>query len=77
MDVSINKAVKEFLHGKFQSWYSDQVFKKISEGKADDQLVDLRMSIVKPLGERWLIDMYDHMKSKPEIITSGFQGSSI
>ena len=51
--------------------------KKISEGKADDQLVDLRMGVVKPLSVCWLIDMYDHMKSKSEIITNGFRGSSI
>ena len=29
LDISINKKVKEFLHGKFQSWYSDQLCKKI------------------------------------------------
>ena len=76
LDVSVNKAVKEFLCAKFQSWYSDQICKKVSEGGADN-LVDVRMSVVKPLGAHWLIELYEHMKSKPEIIVSGFRGSGI
>lgn len=77
MDSSVNKAVKEFIRGKFQSWYSDQLCKKISEGKSDEHLVDLKMNVVKPLSAHWLIALYEHMKSKPEIIKNGFLGSGI
>ncbi len=70
----MNKAVKEFLRGKFQSWYSDQVCSDLADG-GTEKLVDLRLSVVKPLGAQWLIDVYDYMKSKPEIIVNGFRGS--
>ena len=73
LDVSVNKAVKEFLRGKFQSLYSNQICKRVSEDGAD-KLVDVRMSVVKSLGARWLIELYEHMKSKPEIIVMVFMG---
>ena len=39
--------------------------------------VDLRLSIVKPLGARWIVKVYDYMKSNPEIIRNGFKGAGI
>lgn len=33
LDISVNKAVKEFLHGKFQQWYSDEVRKQIEKAE--------------------------------------------
>ena len=35
--------------------------------------IDLRLSVVKPEGARWMIAMYDYLKSKPEIISNGFK----
>ena len=52
MDLSINKAVKEFMRGKFQMWYAVEVEKKLQLG-VDElalELPDLRMSVMKPLG---------------------------
>lgn len=36
------------------------------------QPVDLRMSIVKPLGAKWMMNLYDYMKLKPDDIRNGF-----
>jgi len=30
------------------------------------------MSIVKPLGAKWLHDLYDYMLAKPEMIINGY-----
>ena len=63
LDISVNKAVKEFLHSKFQSWYAAQICSQLAIGgqhKGADETVDLAVSIVKPLGARWLMEMYDH-----------------
>ena len=33
LDISVNKAVKDFLHGEFQSWYADQVKIQLQNGR--------------------------------------------
>jgi len=56
LDVSVNKAAKELLCSQFQEWYSEQICQQLKNG--DDsalQPVDLRMSIVKPLGAKWMM----------------------
>ena len=37
LDLSVNKPFKDHLRHKFQSWYADQVFKELQEGKNPDQ----------------------------------------
>ena len=54
LDISVNKPAKEFLHQKFCTWYAHSVCAQM-EGKAAKEPVDLRMSMVKPLGARWLV----------------------
>ena len=39
--------------------------------------VDLKLSIVKPLGAQWMIELYNHLKSHPEIIQNGFRAAGI
>lgn len=71
LDLSINKAAKEFLRNQFQQWYASQVCLQL-EGKAEMEPIDLRMSIIKPLGAKWLVSLYDYLKSKPSMIINGF-----
>ena len=79
LDVSVNKAAKEFLRRKFQQWYSDQVYTQIKNGTSEKAAVnvDLKLSIIKPLGAQWLIDLYDYFKSNTDIIQNGFKGAGI
>ena len=78
LDISVNKAAKEFLRGQFQEWYSKQICHQLQEGnESTPQPVDLRMSIIKPLGAKWMISLYDYMKSKPDIIKNGFRHAGI
>ena len=51
LDLSVNKAAKEFLCGKFQEWYAMQIFNQ-RRGKVEKKPVDLRLSKVKLLGGR-------------------------
>ena len=62
--VSVNKSVKEFLRQKFHSWYAECVSTQLNGTKAKEP-VDLCLSVVKPLGAKWLVDLYDYMKTKP------------
>ena len=73
LDISVNKAAKEFLRRQFQEWYSEQICKQLHGSKENVvQPVDLRLSIVKPLGAKWIVGLYDYMKSKPNIIRMAF-----
>ena len=76
LDVSVNKSVKEFLRQKFHSWYANSVSTQL-DGTKPRQPVDLRLSVVKPLGAKWLVDLFDYMKTKPEIIRNGFKEAGI
>jgi len=69
LDVSVNKPAKEFLREKFQDWYASQI---IDQFDKDMQQVDMRLSIMKPLGARWLIDLYNHICANPTFIVNGF-----
>ena len=75
MDVSVNKAAKDFLCQRFREWYASQICQQIDEG--DSSAVDLRLNVVKPLGAQWMIQLYDYLKLHPEVIKNGFKGAGI
>ena len=72
LDISVNKAVKDFLRSKFQEWFAKQVKSQLS-GETAIAPIDLQLSVVKPKGARCMIFMYDYVKGKPEIISNGFK----
>ena len=57
MDLSVNKSVKEFMRNKFQEWYASEVQKQLDQGVEEYTPVDLRVSIMKPLGACWLVSV--------------------
>ena len=76
LDLSVNKAAKEFLRKKFQNWYATQVCAQL-DGKLEKEAIDLRLSVMKSLGAKWLIELYDYLKSKPDTIKNGFKEAGI
>jgi len=72
LDISVNKAVKEFLHGRFQEWYSKQVCSQL-KGEKEISPIDLRLSTLKPLGAAWMIAAHEYVTRKPGIISNGFK----
>lgn len=75
LDVSVNKAAKEFLWRKFHDWYAQKICAQLEEQTIAP--VDLWLSVVKPVGARWMVELYDYFKAKPEIIVNGFKGAGI
>ena len=76
MDLSVNKAVKDFLRQKFMEWYSTQVMEKLS--KNDSQVaINFKLSTMKPLGVKWLIELFDYLKTNNSIIKNGFKAAEI
>jgi tellurite resistance protein len=76
LDVSANKPAKEFLRSKFQAWYADKIASQLEEAKVIEP-VNLKLSIMKPIGAKWMIQLFDYFKTKPEIIQNGFKGAGI
>ena len=76
LDLSVNKTAKDFLRKCFQKWYALQVCSQL-EGKTSKEPVDLRLSVMKPLGAKWLVELNDYMKGKPDIIKNGFKEAGI
>ena len=56
--------------------YATQICDQLKAGDAN-KFVDLKLSIMKPLGAKWMVSMYDYFLSKPEIIRNGFKGAGI
>lgn len=76
LDVSVNQATKDFIWGKFESWSADRIMAQQKRGQ-DIQSFDLRLSVVKPIGAQWMIDLYDYLKGNATIITHGFKNVGI
>ena len=75
LDISVNKAVKAFLRSQFQDWYAMCMCQQMRLHSYEKQplvTVDLKMSIVKPLGVQWMLNVYKYMTSRPDIIKNGF-----
>ena len=75
-DLSVNKSVKAHLWSEFQSWYAREVCAQL-QGCSERKPVDLKLSVVKPLGAAWMKSAYDYVKCKPDIIQNGFKGAGI
>ena len=63
MDLSVNKAAKEF--------------KQLDKGTEEHTPVDLKMSIMKPLGARWLVSLHDYLQENDSIIKNGFKAAGV
>ena len=77
MDLSINKAAKEFMRSRFREWYATEVHRQLEEGSKQISPVDLRMSTMKPLGARWLVSLYDYIKQQNSLVLNGFKADGI
>ena len=81
LDISVNKAAKEFLQRQFQDWYTTKICSQVHQCEMQDsstiQPVDLSLAVVKPLGARWMIKLFDYMKQNPNIIRNGFNKAGI
>ena len=73
MDVSINKPIKDHMRSLFQKWYAHQM--KLQNGNHEP--VDLRLSVLKPLGAQWFITAFLHIRANPSIIKNGLLKAGI
>ena len=78
LDISINQSAKKFISNKFNAWYADRVSKQLSNGVAPgDVKVSLKLSDLKPLHARWIVEIYNHLKHQNDSIIKSFDAAEI
>lgn len=78
LDLSVNKPAKDFLRGKFGTWYATLVQKELDAGKGPSEIkVDMSMAVIKEVSATWLTGLYDHLCSSQDIIKNGFRKAGI
>ena len=73
LDLSVNKAAKDFLRGQFREWYAKQVCSQLDGQNA----IDLRLSVLKPLGAAWINSMHAYITNNPSLVINGFKEAGI
>ena len=63
-----------FLRSRFQDWFAQQVAAQ-KRGEKPVEPVDLRLSMMKPLGAQWMVELFDHYKAKSSVICSDFKAA--
>ena len=59
-----NGYVKRMMKNKFTLWYADQIDQALDAGAALSNIeVSLKLSTVKPVHAKWILEVYNHMTS--------------
>ena len=78
LDLSVSKAAKSFIQNKYNDWFANQVFTQLQNGKdPTDVKISSRLSGLKPIHARWIVDWYDHVIKENEMIVRGFNSAVI
>ena len=78
LDISVNKSAKCFIADKYQDWYAEKVLQQLNRSVAVHNVkVDVKLSIIKPLHAKWIIEMYHHLRRSKQIVISGFRKAHI
>ena len=75
LDLSVNKAVKQFMRAEFQDWYGKEICKQLEQGVEEE--VDLRLTIMKPLSAQWMVKCYQYLVDHPNLAVNGFRAAGI
>ena len=62
LDLTVNKAAKDYTKQKFSDWFTSQINTALENGQElDDIEIDYQMSILKHLHAKWLTSFYNYM----------------
>ena len=51
---------------------------QLESGKNPDEVcVDVKMTVIKEVGARWLVSLYDYLLNNPDICSNGFSKAGI
>ena len=78
INLNISKMHKDFMKREFSGWYSSIAYQNFTASKDENPPpVELRMSIMKPLGDQWLIKAQSHLQTNCTIVANGFKAAEI
>ena len=78
LDISINQKAKESVSHKCNTWYADRASEQLRRGAAPgDVKVSMKLSDLKPLHARWIVETFDYLKQQNEPIVNGFGKAGI
>ena len=80
LDLTVNKAAKDYTKEKFSDWFTRQINTGLENGQElDDIEIEYQLSVLKPLHPRWLTSFYNYMTTTKgqEIISNGWKRSGI
>ena len=63
------------MRRKFQEWYGSIICQQLDDGVCEE--VDLRLSRMKPLSAKWVIETAEYFTTHPEIILNGLSAAGI
>ena len=65
LDLTINQKAKKFVSNRFNKWYAKRVSRQLTNGKLPgDVKVSLKLSNLKPLHAKWVVEMYEYLKQQ-------------
>ena len=80
LDLTVNGHCKKFMKNEFAKWYMQQVDNALQVGKKlEDINIEFRLSVIKPLHAKWLVEYYNHISSEAgtKVIVNGFKLAGI
>ena len=80
LDLTVNGHCKAYMKSKFAEWYRKQMENALFQGKQVDEIdITFRLTTVKPLHAKWLMEFYNHITSEAgsNIIINGWKASGI
>ena len=78
LEISVNKTGKSFTSDKYNSWLANEVSKQLRAGKAAANFnVFLKLSVIKPLHAKWIVDLHYTLKDDKIMTINGFRSAGI
>ena len=70
--------MKEFLKGKFECWYAQQITNQPEGGSSVYNVqIPWKLSVIKPIHPKWLLSLQDHLRNSSDTIIKGFAMAGI
>ena len=78
LDISVNKSAKSSISDKYQEWYGSEVTSQLGKGiDLYNVKADVKLTTLKPIHARWIIDFYKHMQTSGSKVKAGFRKALI
>ena len=72
LDLNVNDHTKEFLKGKFECWFAQQITDQLKGGSSvHDVQVPLKLKVIKLIHAKWLLEFYDQFRNSSDSIIKG------